>query len=212
MVNIYEKMNEARAKFHSRPIIKTGYNSFSKYAYFELADFLEPILEICKELKLFTQVSFMPDVATLTVTNTENIEEQIIFNSPMSTASLKACHEVQNLGAVETYIRRYLYSTAFEIIENDIVDKGEPTQEKKPAQKPKQENKQNQDELMTKPEIQTLWNKLKAEKLDQFSKEALKYMKLDGMGSMKKWQADEFFNTCVSLSKAPENFDDDVPF
>ena len=40
----------------------------------------------------------------------------------MSTASLKGCHEVQNLGAVESYVRRYLYLTAFEIVESDCLD------------------------------------------------------------------------------------------
>ena len=40
----------------------------------------------------------------------------------MSSASLKGCHDVQNLGAVQTYIRRYLYTNAFEIVESDALD------------------------------------------------------------------------------------------
>jgi hypothetical protein len=40
----------------------------------------------------------------------------------MSTAALKGCHEVQNLGAVQTYIRRYLWVAALEIVEHDVVD------------------------------------------------------------------------------------------
>jgi len=40
----------------------------------------------------------------------------------MSTAALKGCHEVQNLGAVQTYIRRYLWVAALEIVESDVVD------------------------------------------------------------------------------------------
>ena len=40
----------------------------------------------------------------------------------MSSASLKGCHEVQNLGAVETYIKRYLYQNCFEIVESDVLD------------------------------------------------------------------------------------------
>jgi len=39
----------------------------------------------------------------------------IHINSPMSSAALKGCHEVQNLGAVQTYLRRYLWVTAMEI-------------------------------------------------------------------------------------------------
>jgi hypothetical protein len=40
----------------------------------------------------------------------------------MSEAALKGCHPVQNLGAVQTYIRRYLWVAALEIVEHDAVD------------------------------------------------------------------------------------------
>jgi hypothetical protein len=40
----------------------------------------------------------------------------------MSDAQLKGCHNVQNLGAVETYIKRYLYQNCFEIVEADALD------------------------------------------------------------------------------------------
>jgi hypothetical protein len=40
----------------------------------------------------------------------------------MGSAALKGCHEVQNVGAVETYQRRYLWVTAMEIVEHDALD------------------------------------------------------------------------------------------
>jgi hypothetical protein len=40
----------------------------------------------------------------------------------MSEANLKGCHPVQNLGAVQTYLRRYLYMAALEIVEQEIFD------------------------------------------------------------------------------------------
>ena len=40
----------------------------------------------------------------------------------MKDATLKGAHPIQNLGAVETYQRRYLYMTAFEIVEADVLD------------------------------------------------------------------------------------------
>jgi hypothetical protein len=40
----------------------------------------------------------------------------------MGSAQLKGCHEVQNIGAVETYQRRYLYTTALELLEHDVLD------------------------------------------------------------------------------------------
>jgi hypothetical protein len=46
----------------------------------------------------------------------------IMFTSPMSSAALKGCHDVQNLGAVISYLRRYLWVNAFEIVEHDALD------------------------------------------------------------------------------------------
>ena len=54
--------------------------------------------------------------------NVDKPEEVIIVTSPMSEAALKGCHPVQNLGAVETYIRRYLWVAALEIVEHDALD------------------------------------------------------------------------------------------
>jgi hypothetical protein len=54
----------------------------------------------------------------------------------MSEANLKGCHPVQNLGAVQTYTRRYLWVAALEIVEHDAIDSNEPVkQEVKQAKK-----------------------------------------------------------------------------
>jgi hypothetical protein len=52
----------------------------------------------------------------------------------MSSAALKGCHDVQNLGAVQTYLRRYLWTNAFEIVEHDALDA--TTGGVEPAKKP----------------------------------------------------------------------------
>ena len=56
------------------------------------------------------------------IVNVDKPEEVIIITSPMSEAALKGCHPVQNLGAVETYIRRYLWVAALEVVEHDSLD------------------------------------------------------------------------------------------
>jgi hypothetical protein len=40
----------------------------------------------------------------------------------MSSAALKGCHEVQNLGAVQTYLSRYLWVSVLHIVEHDALD------------------------------------------------------------------------------------------
>jgi hypothetical protein len=116
------KLNEARKRFHAAEIRKTGHNKFSDYYYFELSDFLVPALTIFDELKLSAIVSFGTELATMEITDLEDETSVHHITSPMSTASLKACHEVQNLGAVETYLRRYLWVAALEIVEHDALD------------------------------------------------------------------------------------------
>ena len=117
-MTIYEKLAEARTRLNVK---KSGRNNFAKYGYFELADFLPEINLLAKELGFVCLVSFDAEKATMTIKDATG-EGEIIFTSPMSTAELKGCHAVQNLGAVQTYLRRYLYQTAFEIVEAEQLD------------------------------------------------------------------------------------------
>ena len=126
-MNLYKKLEEAKYKFHQLEIKKTGKNTFAKYDYLQLQDFIKPIVEIMHEYKLLSYVSFTSEVATLTVLDTETEDGHTLeVTSPMSTAALKGCHEVQNLDAVQTYIRRYLYNALFDIVEGDAIDGSEP--------------------------------------------------------------------------------------
>lgn len=122
MSNIYSKMQKARCEFQEKPLKKSGWNNFSNFAFFELKDVQPTINALLEKYNMCSLMSFGNDLATLTIINSENPEEKMVFTSPMSTAKLKACHEVQNLGAVETYIRRYLWFAAFEIVESDGLD------------------------------------------------------------------------------------------
>ena len=128
-MNLYEKLALARVDLQRRGLRKSGKNTFAKYDYFELADMLPAINEIMAERKMLGVCSFQEE-ATLTIINAEDPCEQIVFACPMSTAELKGCHPVQNLGAVQTYTRRYLYTAAFEIVESDALDSTQGRPEK----------------------------------------------------------------------------------
>ena len=66
-------------------------------------------------------VSFTKEQAELAIIDVDGGGE-IVITSPFGSAALKGCHEVQNIGAVETYQRRYLWVTAMEIVEHDALD------------------------------------------------------------------------------------------
>lgn len=142
-MSVHRKLMQARIMLQGKQLTKSGHNKFAGYKYFELGDFLPVVQEIFYEIGLCGTVSFFIDAANLVITDTED-NSQITLISPMSTASLKGCHDVQNLGAVQTYLRRYLWVTAMEIVEHDALDAttGAAEPERKPAAKkaePKQE-------------------------------------------------------------------------
>ena len=132
-MSVHKKLMQARVRLQQSKLTKSGNNKFAGYKYFELGDFLPAAQQIFEELGLCGIVSFGAEEATLTITDTED-NSHLVITSPMSTAALKGCHAVQNLGAVQTYIRRYLWVAALEIVEHDAIDmttgKAEPEQEK----------------------------------------------------------------------------------
>ena len=129
-MSVHKKLQQARVMLQGKQLKKTGYNKYAGYNYFELGDFLPVVNEIFGGLGLCAVISYGRDLATMTIRDTDDGEE-ITITSPMAEANLKGCHPIQNLGAVETYTRRYLYVTALEIVEHDALDASEPVGPKK---------------------------------------------------------------------------------
>lgn len=121
-MNIYEKIQTAKVELQKADIKKSGHSKFAGYRYFELSDFLPKINEIFLDLKLFSRIEFSAEMATLEVIDAEKPEDKVAFTSPMASANLKGCHEIQNLGAVQTYQRRYLYTMALDVAESDALE------------------------------------------------------------------------------------------
>lgn len=149
-MNVYEKLQKCRVELQNTTLKKSGQNKFAGYTYFELGDFLPTINKLCLENKLLTVTRFDSEIATLEVINAEAPEEKVVFTSPQGSAQLKGCHDIQNIGAVETYQRRYLMMIAFEIVEGDALDPivGQDKTDGKGKQVPKRETTDAQlDEL-----------------------------------------------------------------
>ena len=128
-MSVHKKLMQARIQLQGTKLSKSGKNKFAGYSYFELGDFLPTIQDIFNQIGLCGYISFGTDLATLTITDTDGGGE-ITITSPMAEANLKGTHPIQNLGAVETYNRRYLWMAAMEIVEHDILDASKPLEEK----------------------------------------------------------------------------------
>lgn len=135
-MNVFKKLQQARVKLHNTALHKSGKNSFAKFNYFELGDFVPQVTSIFNELGLCGIVSFTQTDAYLTVYNVDGEKDDFVtFTSPMVYASMEKLQAIQNLGSTHTYMRRYLWLMAMEIVENDAVDAVEPIAPKKPPVK-----------------------------------------------------------------------------
>ena len=129
-MSVHLKLMQARVDLLSESLSKSGKNKFAGYSYFELGDFLPQIQKIFFRIGLCGYVSFAKELATLTITDVHD-QTEIVITSPMADANLKGVHPIQNLGAVETYNRRYLWMAALELVEFDALDASKPLEAKK---------------------------------------------------------------------------------
>ena len=184
---VHKKLMAARMSLQEATLKKSGHNKFAGYSYFELGDFIPTITEIFYNIGLCGVVSYDTEIASLTITDTDD-GTSLVITSPMAEANLKGCHPIQNLGAVETYTRRYLWVTAMEIVEHDALDSSAPIKEEKIIITPTQgamdtipEDEQNYLKELAMELIATCeqgdpkiaWVKLEAENLDSEQKIAL---------------------------------------
>ena len=136
MSNVYQKLQAARILLQGKQLKKSGKNKFAGYEYFELQDFLPTVQEIFANTGLCAVFRCDAENATLTIYATDTPESCVVFTAPMAAAELKGCHPVQNLGASISYLRRYLYVNAMEIVEHDALDATTGSDAGKPAPKP----------------------------------------------------------------------------
>lgn len=114
------KLQQCRVELQNKKLKKSGKNKFAGFDYFELSDFLPTINKMFAEKKMFSNFS-ITDIATLTITDTED-NTKAVFTSPIAELELKGCNKIQALGGVHTYLKRYLYLNALEIVESDLFD------------------------------------------------------------------------------------------
>lgn len=149
-MNVYKKLQAARTKLHKTPLGKSGKNSFAKFNYFELGDFIPEVTSIFNDIGLCGIVNFGMNEATLTIHDTD-ADGQITFTTPLVHANMDRVQAIQNLGATHTYIRRYLWLMAMEIVENDVVDAAEPKAAQTPVKAPPRAESQAEPKANIKP-------------------------------------------------------------
>jgi hypothetical protein len=121
--SVGKRLQTARRMLQGMNLKKGGNNQ--RFKYFELQDFLPPLIDIFDKLDLTHVITMDSDRVVLEIMDVDNIDEKITFSMPMvpfDKIDGKLGSFIQGLGAVQTYMRRYLYMLAMEITENDWID------------------------------------------------------------------------------------------
>lgn len=139
-IDIYTKLNQARKEFRQANIKKSGINRYAEFKYFTLEDIIPHKQEIFEKWHLLDFIQFTNDQAILTLVNADKPEETIVFTSQLAEDESMIKNPIQKVGAIQTYVRRYLYMLMLDIVESDTVD---AVSDKPEASEPKQAKKSN---------------------------------------------------------------------
>ena len=134
-MTVYRKLQAARHELVNSGIKKTGHNSYGGWKYYELGDFIPTVHKLFDAVGLCGVVSF-GETATLTVYDTED-GTSVQFSTPIVYAENNKGQAIQVLGSTHTYLRRYLWLLAMEIVEADTVDAEKQEEKKEPVRIPK---------------------------------------------------------------------------
>lgn len=174
-----ERIISIRVKLQNSKLKKSGNNKFAGFDYFELADFLPRLNELMLEEGINDLFTIDGDEVTLTLLKGE--EEQtykmpfIKFNVPLNKNGQPSMQEIQYLGALNTYYKRYLYLNAFGITDGEVIDSmnNEELKEEKKTTPEKKEVKAStkQIELIQSlvSDIPAMLNYYKVEKIEDLS-------------------------------------------
>lgn len=145
VMNVYGKLIEARKRFLDAGVKKKGVNRYAEFKYFRLDEIIPTKQEIFREVGLADVITFGNEVATLTIYNVDNPDESIDFMSQLAPDESMIKNPIQKVGAIQTYVRRYLYLLALDIIESDGIeettDKPVEVEEKSAKTKVKKSNR-----------------------------------------------------------------------
>lgn len=125
-MNLNETIIKIRVELQNSKIKKSGKNRFAGFEYFELADFLPKLNELMLEYGVNDRYTINNDLAKLELIKGEERQEYtmpfVIFPTPLNKNGTPSMQDIQYLGALNTYYKRYLYLNAFGITDGEVID------------------------------------------------------------------------------------------
>ena len=147
---LYGKLKQIKLELRKTINTKSGYNTHSKFKYYQLEDFLPQVLELFAKYNIYNEYSIDTDLeiveeqinivdeadikqnktvtkkpveyAYLYLKNLDNEDDEMVYRLKTAEASVYGASAIQNLGAKITYMKRYIYMSLLDIVEPDAVD------------------------------------------------------------------------------------------
>lgn len=142
--NLNESIIKIRVDLQNSKLKKSGKNKFAGFDYFELADFLPKLNELMLEEGINDNFKITNEVASLTLIKGEERQEYtmpfVLFKTPLNKSGQPSMQDIQYLGALNTYYKRYLYLNAFGITDGEIIDSMDNNELKKVSKEPNYRN------------------------------------------------------------------------
>lgn len=140
--NLNESIISIRVKLQNSKLKKSGKNKFAGFDYFELKDFLPKLNELMLEEGVNDLFTIDEEQVILTLIKGEERQSYKMpftrFDTPLTFKKDKAgnfikdkndewlqvpsMQDIQYLGALNTYYKRYLYLNAFGITDGEVID------------------------------------------------------------------------------------------
>ena len=156
MKTLNQSIIAIRVSLQNAKLKKSGKNKFAGFDYFELSDFLPKLNELMEAEGVNDRYYIKDDYAVLELIKGEEVNSYtmpfVMFETPVNikvdgatgeTREVKTMQDIQYLGALNTYYKRYLYLNAFGITDGEVIDsmdngnlgKAEPKAEPKATEK-----------------------------------------------------------------------------
>lgn len=166
--SVMKKLQKSRVDWQSKPRKKSGFNKFQNFKYFVLKDILPTVNEIFNKNGLYSQYNLTKDYAELIITDSST-GDYLTYRIPVQKLDNPT---MQNIGAINTYSKRYLYMNALEIEEDE--DELDSQDLDKPVTKEsKEELIKKISEALGETKLNTWLKTSKKEKIEDFTVEEL---------------------------------------
>lgn len=135
MKTLNQSIISIRVSLQNAKLKKSGKNKFAGFDYFELSDFLPKLNELMEAEDVNDRYFIKDGYAVLELVKGDEVNTYtmpfVLFETPVNvkvdsntgeTREVKSMQDIQYLGALNTYYKRYLYLNAFGITDGEVID------------------------------------------------------------------------------------------